>query len=98
MAARKGEKGFIRGRAMRQIRLEQFLDGLRRVFRLEVVKNLLSDIGIGAEPAAREQMITLDGIVPLANRHFRADQADIADVVLRAGVMTARQMDIERGV
>jgi len=31
----------------------------------------------------------------LANRHARPDKADVADIVLRAGVMTAGQMNID---
>src|ERR1700681_1976560 len=83
---------------MRQIRFQQLLDGLRRVLRPEVVVNLLPDIGIWTEPSAREQMIALDGVVLLAVRHFRADQAYVADVMLRAGMMAACKMDIQRGV
>src|SRR6266404_830754 len=83
---------------MRQIRFQKLLDGLRCIFSPEIVIDLLPDIGIRAEPSAREQVITLDGVVLLADRHFGADQADIADVMLRAGMMAAGQMNIERGV
>src|ERR1700691_782952 len=83
---------------MRQIGFQQLLDGLRRVFRLEVVVNLLPDIGVGAEPAAREQMIAFDGVVLFANGDFGGDQTYIADVMLRAGMVTAGKMDVQRRV
>src|ERR1700676_1730112 len=78
--------------------LQQLLDSLRRVLRPEVVVDLLPDFGVGTEPAAGEQVIALDGVVILADRHFGADQADIADVRLRAGMMAAGEMNIQRSV
>src|SRR5260370_9694632 len=82
---------------MRQICFQQLLDGLRRIFSLEIVLNLRPDVAIRTEPSTREQMISLDGVVLLSDRHFRSDQTDVADVMLRAGMMAAGQMDIERG-
>ena len=52
---------------MREIGLQQPLDGLRRILRLEVVIDLLPDIGIRTKAAAGEQMIALDRIVILAD-------------------------------
>src|ERR1700737_4764565 len=83
---------------MRKIRLQQFLDRLRRILGCEVVIDLLPDIGVRTEPAAGKQVIALDRVVALADRYLGADQADIADVVLRAGMMATGQMDVERGV
>src|SRR5258708_3453612 len=83
---------------MRQIGFQQLLDGLRRVFRLEIVIDLLPDIGVRTEPSASEQMIAFDGVVLLTDRHLRGDQADIADVMLRAGMVATGKMDVERGV
>ena len=98
MAARKRQEGFFGRNAMREIGLQQSFDRLRRVFRLEVVIDLLPDIGIRSKAAAGEQMIALDGIDILADIHLRRDQPDIADVVLRAGMMAAGDVDIERRV
>ena len=98
MAAREGQEGFIGRRAMGEIGLQQPLDRLRRVLGLEVVIDLLPDIGVRAEAAAGEQMIALDRVVVLADRHLRRDQADIADVMLRAGMVAAGEMDVERRV
>src|ERR1700687_5819452 len=83
---------------MREICFQQLLNRLWRVLSLKVVVDLLPDIGIGAEPSAGEQVIAFDGVVILTDGHFGADQADIADVVLRAGMMTAGEMDVQRGV
>ena len=60
--------------------------------------DLLPDIGIRTEPSAGEQVIAFDGVVILADGHFGAYQADIADVVLRAGMMATGEMDIQRGI
>src|SRR5260370_18314365 len=96
MPAGKGEERFVWRGAMGAIGLQKLLDRLRRVLSLEVVIDLLPDIGVGPEAAAREQVVALDRVVALADRHLGRDQTDIADVVLRAGVMAAGQMDVER--
>ena len=83
---------------MREIGLQQSLDRLRRVLGLEVVIDLLPDISMRAKAAAREQMIALDGIDILADVNLGGDQADIADVMLRAGMVAAGQMDIKRRI
>src|SRR5260370_1773528 len=83
---------------MREICFELLLDRLRGVLRLEVVIELLPDVGIGAKSSAGEQVIAFDGVVFLADGHFGSDQADIADVMLRAGMMAAGEMNVERGV
>src|SRR5260221_10055763 len=80
---------------MREIRLQQPLDGLRRILRLEVVIDFLPYIRMGTEAAAREQMVALDGVL-LANRDFCGNQPDIADVVLRAGMVAAGDVNIDR--
>src|SRR3974390_111962 len=89
MAARERKKGFFFGNAVRQIGLEQFLNRLRRVLRLEVAVDLLPDIGIGPESSAGEQVIALDRVIALADGHFGGDQADVAVVVGGEGVMAA---------
>ena len=83
---------------MRQIGLQQFFDRLRRLLRREVMIDFLSDIGVGTESAAREQMIALNCVVALADSDLGRDQANVADEVLGAGVVTAGQVDVERRV
>src|SRR5258708_25603459 len=83
---------------MCEIGFQEFFHGFWRVLRFEVVIDLLPDLGIRTESSTGEQMITFDGVVRLANRYFRGDQADITDVMLRAGMMAAGQMDVQRRV
>src|SRR4051812_30631005 len=83
---------------MRHIGFQQLLYRCWRVLSLETVKNLPPEIGIRPKGPAGEQMITFDSVVALADRHFCGDQADVADVVLRTGVMAAGEMDVERRV
>jgi hypothetical protein len=83
---------------MREIGFQKFLDGLRRVFGFEVVIDLPPNIGIRAERSAGKQVIAFDGVIALTDRHFRTDQADVADVMLRAGMVAAGQMNVQRCV
>src|SRR5262249_8077315 len=62
---------------------------------LDVVIDLLADVGVGTKAAAGEEMIALGGVVTLAEGYFRGNQPDVADVVLRAGGMATGQVDIE---
>src|SRR5690242_13313345 len=98
MASREGQEVFIGRSAMPKIGLQQPLDGLWRVFRLDVAIDLLPDLGLRPEAPACDEMIAFDGILALAGRHLRREQADVADVMLRAGMVAAGQMDVERRV
>src|ERR1700739_2090609 len=98
MTARKCEEGFVRSRAMREISLQQSLDRAGRVLRFKIAKNFLPQIGMRPKNAACEQMIAFDGVGPVAGRDLGGDEADVADKMLRAGVMAAGQMDVERRV
>src|SRR5581483_7243905 len=95
MAAGKCQEVFEWARAMREIGLEQLFDGLRRLLRLEVAINLLSDFGVGTEAAARKQMVAFNSIIVVAERNLGGEEADIADVMLGAGVVAAGQMNIQ---
>ena len=68
----------------------------RRLLRRDVVKHLLPDLGVGTKAAAGEDMKAVDGVVAVADRDARADHADIADVMLRAGMVAAGEMDVDR--
>ena len=70
----------------------------RRVFGFDVAIKLAAERGIRAETAADKDVIALDLIAVLGHLHLAADQADIADVMLRAGMRAAGQMDIDRRV
>src|SRR3954454_9330691 len=98
MAPGKCQEGLVGGGAMRKIRLQQPLYRSWRILRLDIVKNLLTEIGMWPKAASGEHMIAFDRLVALPGRHLCRDQADIADKMLRTGVMTASQMDVERRV
>src|SRR3954452_10091118 len=95
MATRKRKEGFVGSGAMGDIGLEQSFDRLRRVLCLEVVVDLLPDVGVRTEPAAGEEMITLHRVL-LVDRHARPDQADVADVMLGTGMVAAGNVDVDR--
>ena len=51
-----------------------------------------------AEAAADQHVIALDRIGVVVGLHLAGDEADLADRMLRAGVMAAGQMDVDRRV
>ena len=44
------------------------------------------------------QVVALDLIAIVVHRHLGADQADVADVMLRAGMVAAGEMDVDRRI
>ena len=74
------------------------LDDLRRVLGLHVAIEFAADRGIRAEAAADKDVIAVDRIALFRHGDARADQADVADIVLRAGMMAAGEMDVDRRV
>ena len=81
---RKIEETLDLRRAVGEICLQNTLDSLRCIRCLHVTKQFARDGGIGPKPAADQQMIAIDGIALIIDRDARADQPDIADVVLCA--------------
>ena len=59
---------------------------------------LAADPGVLGEPAADDDVVALDRVAVLADRDLGADQADVADVVLGAGMVAAGQVDVDRHV
>src|SRR5580704_1477033 len=98
MTAGEGQKAFVRRGAVAQIGLEHALDRLRRIIGFDVVKNLAAAGGVGAKTAADVDVIALDLIAVLGHLHLGANEADVADVMLRAGIRAAGEMDVERAV
>ena len=82
--------------AMREIGLEQMLDSRRRVFRFHVAQNLAPDRARGAKTTAGNDVIAVHRIALLVDANPRGDEPDVADVMLRAGMMAAGQVDIDR--
>ena len=83
---------------MREIALQHALDGARRILGLDVAIDLAAERGVRPETAADIDVIALDRIGVLADLDLAGEQADIADVMLRAGMMAAGEMDIDRPV
>ena len=50
------------------------------------------------EAAADQHVIAVDRVALLVDRDARRDQPDVADVVLRAGMMAAGEVDVDRRV
>ena len=83
---------------MREIGLQDAFDRLRRILGLHVAIELAPERGVGPEAAADQDVIALDRIGVLAVLHLAGQQADLADEMLRAGMMAAGQMDVDRCV
>ncbi len=83
---------------MAEIGFQHALDRLRRILGFDVVINLAAAGGVRAETAADMDVIALDLIAVFRHLHLGADEADVADVMLRAGIRAAGEMDVERAV
>ncbi len=81
--------------AVIEIGLEQALDPRRRLLGLRVGVDHLGDGGFRAEAAADVDVVARYRIV-VADRHLDADEPDVADVMLGAGVGAPRQVDVDR--
>src|ERR1700730_10047059 len=82
--------------AMREIGLEQTFDPRRRVLCFHVAQNLPSDRARGAKAPARDDVIAVLSFAFLVDANPRGDEPDVADVMLRAGMMAAGQVVIDR--
>src|SRR3974377_901934 len=98
MAARKGEETLLRRGTMRKVGREQTLDHGRNVLRLHVAIDLAPERGVRSKPAAGEHVIAFDGRGVFAGLDLASEEPDVADVVLRTGVMTAGEMDVHRTI
>src|SRR4029077_10744997 len=88
------KEAFLRRGAVRKIGLEHAFDEPRRVFGFDVVVDLRRDRRVRTEAAADVNVVALDRVALLGRWHLAGEQSDVADVVLRAGVMTAGEMDV----
>ena len=94
----KARKLSSRAVRLREIGLEHPLDRPRRVLGLDVAIDLAADRGLRAEAAADLDVIALDRVAVLGGLHLAGQQPDIADVMLRAGIRAAGEMDVDRAV
>src|SRR4051812_4422510 len=83
---------------MRQITLQDTLDSARRIFRLQVRVNVAREPRVRTEAAADQNVVAIDCVTFLVDCYARGDQPDIADVMLRAGMVAAGEMDVHRRV
>src|SRR5258705_4564716 len=88
------KEAFLRRGAVRKIGLEHTFDDPRRVFGFDVVVDLRRDRRVRTEAAADVNVVTFDSVALLGRLHLAGEQSDVADVVLRAGVMTAGEMNV----
>src|SRR5262245_55273113 len=98
MPARKFDKAFPRRCAMREIGLQDSLNGLRRILGLHVAIELAPKRGVGAKTATDQHVIALDRISLLVVLHLAGQQPDFRNEMLRAGMMAAGEVDIDRRV
>src|SRR5690348_14523377 len=80
---------------MGEIGCEQRLDRSGAALCFDIGPQFAREPRIRTRAAADENMKTFDRILVLAARHLAGDHADIADIMLRAGMMAARQMDVD---
>src|SRR5262245_6789878 len=81
---------------MREIGLKQALDEGRRVLGLHVLLQGRADGSVSPEVPADGDVVSLHGVSVVADGDPRTEETDVADVVLGARVMAARQMDVDR--
>src|SRR6185312_13031640 len=96
MPACEGKKAFLARKATAQISLEHAFDRLRRIVRFHVAVKLAADRSVWPEATADKDVIALHSIALVVDRDLASEQADFADEMLRAGMMTAGEMDVDR--
>src|SRR5215470_7184692 len=96
--AGESEEAFLRRDAVREIGLEHALDDLRRILGFDVVVELRRNRRVSAESAADVNVVALDRVAVFGGLYFAGEQADIADVMLRAGMMASGEMDVDGAI
>src|SRR6266851_5089502 len=90
--------------AVGEIAFEHALDRARRVLRLDVAVYFAAKRSVGPEASsdinviALNRLLILSLILSLALLHLAGEQSDIADVVLRARMVAAGEVDVDRTV
>src|SRR5947207_2250896 len=80
------------GASLAPLDTEHPLPRRRRIFGHHLPKHLSPDPLRRALPAADDDVIPLHHLLP--HRHLRRDQPDVPDVMLRARMMAAGQMNV----
>src|SRR6476620_7021964 len=80
--------------AVREVTFQNALDRARRILCLHVLVYLATEPRLRAEAAADQHVITVDRVAVLVDGDARGEQSYVADVMLRAGMMAAGQVDV----
>src|SRR5262249_55643746 len=96
--ARERREAFLRARAMNEIGFEHPLDWRRRVVGFDLAADFAAALRVRAEAAADMDVVRLRLIPVVRSLRLGAKKPDIADVVLRAGIRAAGEVDVERGI
>src|SRR5579864_5170471 len=96
--ARERGETFLRPGAMDEIGFEHPLDCRRRVVGFDIAVDFAAALRVRAEAAADMNVIGLGWILVVGALGLRAKQSDVADVMLRAGIWAAGEMNVERGI
>src|SRR5512134_518975 len=83
---------------MADIGFQDALDSARRSVGRDIAIELAPERRIRTEAAADMNVIALDRIGIFRHAHLAGDQANIADIVLSTGMMTAGEMYVHRHV
>ena len=81
---------------MGEIAFEHAFDDARRILCLHVTINLAAEGRVRTETAADVHVIAFDLLLAIFD--LAGKQSDVADVVLRTGMMAAGKMDVDRSV
>src|SRR3974390_1165552 len=96
MTAREFGEAFLRARAIFEIGFEHPFDCRRRIVGLDVAVYFAAALRLRTEAAADMDVIGLGLIFLVGALGLGAEEPDIADVMLRAGIRAAGEMNVER--
>src|SRR4029077_20435259 len=77
---------------------EHALNDARRVLGFDVTIDVAREPRLRAVSAADQHVVALDSVTLLGDLHLAGQEADVADVMLRAGMMTSGQVDVDRAI
>src|SRR5258706_1771522 len=91
----KGLKCLSPAQALGQIDPQQLFNGGGTVLRLHVVPDFFADSRVRAVATAHHNMEPLHGIAFVVDCDLAANEPDVANVMLRARIEAAREVDID---
>ena len=96
MSAREVGEAFLRAVTMGEISFEHSLDRARCILGFDLTIDFTAALCLRAEAAADMDVIGLGSILFVRGLGFGAKKPDIANVMLRAGIRTTGEMNIQR--